>query len=998
MDQEKKDFFISYTGADRQWAEWIAWHLEDAGYTTIIQAWDFRVGGNFILEMHRAAKETSNTIAVLSEKYQQSLYTQPEWAAALVNDPTGKKRLLLPVRIEDIKPEGLLAPVIYIDLAGLPEDKAKEQLLKDIKSTLSAEPSRPETAPDFPRGNVITPTALTKQPRFPGTLPPVWNLPRRNPNFTGRNAVLDNLRQSLSNGQTTAVTQSALYGLGGIGKSQLAIEYAYRFSSSYDVVWWLRSEEPSSLATDYTALAPQLNIEVPEGTAQPIVVDAVRDWLDHHQGWLLVFDNAVDVKSLSEYLPRGAGGHALITSRNYEWKQMALPLEITVWDRGESIAFLHKRTGQDDDAGADAIAEELGDLPLALEQAAVYMDKKGKGYADYLRLFTSRREKLWEKEESPDGYKEKVATTWSLAFEEVENVPLAQPLLHLSSFTAPDAIPQSLMLQALGYTGEDQSDPQEVDEFAFDEAIAALRSYSLITMEPASDVYDIHRLVQTVIRDRIDNDDSNRYRVALLNTLSEQFSGDGYDNPSCWPAFEQLLSHAERLIEEETNDGVQRDETSSLLNNMGSYYHCRTLYAKAEPLYQRALEIWEKQLGPDHPEVAISLNNLAVLLKDQGKYGKAEPLCQRALAIREKQLGPDHPEIATSLNTLAALLQDQGKYCDAEPLYRRALGIDEKALGPEHLNVASSLNNLASLLQAQGKSVAAEPLYRRSLEIIEKQLGSEHPLVASSLNNLASLLKAQGKYCDAEPLYQRALAIREKQLSSDHPDVAISLNNLALLLKAQGKYGEAEPLSRRALAIREKHLGPNHPSVANSLNNLASLLKDQGKYGEAEPLYQRSLAICEKQLGPEHPDVATNLNNLALLLQIQGKYSEAEPLCRRALGIDEKALGPEHPSVASSLNNLASLLQAQGKSVAAEPLYRRSLEIIEKQLSSDHPDVATILYNLAGLLKDQGKYGEAEPLCRRTLKIMEKSLGTLHPHTIMARKNLTILQEKMEKE
>ena len=819
MDQEKKDFFISYTGADRQWAEWIAWHLEKASYTTMLQAWDFHAGGNFVLQMQHALETTERTIMVLSSRYLEKVYTQPEWAAVFALDPTGEKGLLIPVRIEACERKGLHRAMVYVDLVGRDNEGAQQHLLQLIEQTVKKQRLKPESEPLFP-GSV---DRSLEEPRFPGTLPPVWNLPRRNPNFTGRDAVLDNLRQSLSDSQTTAVTQNAFYGLGGIGKSQLAIEYAYRHSSSYDVVWWLHSEEPSSLATDYTALAPKLNLKVPEGTAQPKVMEAVRDWLDHHQGWLLVFDNAVDAKSLSEYLPKGAGGHVLITSRNHDWKRMALPLEISVWGREESIAFLHKRTGQNDDAGADAIAKVLGDLPLALEQAAAYMDEKGKGYADYLRLFTSRREKLWEKEESSDGYKKTVATTWSVAFEEINNVPFAQCLLRLSSFVAPDSIPRSLMLQALGYIGGDQSDPQDVDEFAFDEAIAALRSYSLITMESASDVYDIHRLVQTVIRDRIDNYDSNRYRAALLNTLSEQFPQGGHKNPSCWPACEQLLSHAERLTEEVTNDGVQWEETAILLNNMAAYYLGRALYAKSEPLCQRALAIREKQLNPDHPDVALSLNNLAESFRAQGKYAKGEPLSRRSLEIYKKQLGSDHPYVAKSLNNLAILLKSQRRYGEAEPLSRRALAIREKQLNPDHPDVALSLNNLAVLLQDQGKYGEAEPLSRRSLAIREKQLGSDHPYVAQSLNNLAELLKDQRRYGEAEPLYRRALEILEKQLGSDHPDGALSLNNLAGLLHAQGKYDEAEPLFRRALKILEKALGKSHPNTITVRGNLLSL-------------------------------------------------------------------------------------------------------------------------------------------------------------------------------
>ena len=331
--------------------------------------------------------------------------------------------------------------------------------------------------------------------------------------------------------------------------------------------------------------------------------------------------------------------------------------------------------------------------------------------------------------------------------------------------------------------------------------------------------------------------------------------------------------------------------------------------AYAQGRYQDAVERFSKmhELSADDPEI---LNWQGLSLHAAGKYTEAEPLYRRALAINEKQLGPEHPDVAISLNNLAGLFHAQGKYAEAEPLYRRALAINEKQLGPEHPSIATSLNNLAELLRAQGKHAETESLLRRALEIREKQLGAEHPFVASSLNNLAELLRAQGEYTEAEPLFRRALMIVEKQLGPEHPDVAMSLNNLATLFHAQGKYADAEALYLRALEIWEKQLGPEHPSVAMSLNNLALLLDAQGKYAEAEPLLRRALEIREKQLGPEYPDVVMSLNNLAGLLRTKGKYGEAEPLLRSALEIWEKQLGPKHPDTKMARQHLA-ILQKQ---------------------------------------------------------------------------------------
>lgn len=786
-DKARKDFFISYTGADREWAEWIAWQLTEDGYSVVVQAWDFHAGGNFVFEMHRAAKETMRTIAVLSPKYLDALFTHPEWIAAFVYDPTGTEHLLIPVRIAEFKPDGMFAGKIYIDLVGLKEAEAKARLLDEIAKSIQGGSIPPSTQPAFPHSTNRPASSTTSAPRFPGTIPGHCNLPHRNPNFSGREKVLSVLRESMLHERHTALTQQALYGLGGIGKTQLAIEYAYRHSASYELIWWIRSEEPSTLASDYAGLALELDLPEKEEARQALVVQAVTRWLERNSNWLMIFDNARDADSIRSYLPRSASGHVLITSRNPDWKSVVTPLPVEVWERNESVAFLLKRTGQTDEAAGNALAEALGDLPLALEQAAAYCDNKKKSFADYLTLFKTRRAELWNREKAPDGYHDTVATTWSLAFEEIRKVSMAEDLLLLSSIVAPDAIPRKLLGRAVEIYAGGDSKKNVVDEFVLDDALEALRSYSLITLDEK--FVTVHRLVQWVVRDGMSEDDLSGFRMLMVPALSEHFPQKGYSEPSCWPECEQLLPHALALLEEASYDHDDAWEARSrLLNGIGLYHHGRAAYAKAEPLYRRALEIKEKQLGSVHPDVAQSLNNLSMLLQAQGEYVEAELLITRALEIYEKQLGTEHREVASSLNNLAYLLYTQDKHIEAEQLLRRALEINEKQLDSDHPDLALSLGNLGLILTDQGKNAEAEPLNRRALAIREKQLGTDHPDVAYSLNNLAFLLQSQGKYIEAEPQYRRALEIFEKQFGSEHPNTKnIKANLNKLLLKMQGK-------------------------------------------------------------------------------------------------------------------------------------------------------------------------------------------------------------------
>jgi len=425
--------------------------------------------------------------------------------------------------------------------------------------------------------------------------------------------------------------------------------------------------------------------------------------------------------------------------------------------------------------------------------------------------------------------------------------------------------------------------------------------------------------------------------------------------------------------------GQMDTNTAQVFSKLGFYNYVKANFSEAESLTRRALNIKEKLLGDEHPDVANSLNNLGIIYLQQGKYSETEPLYQRALTIREKALGSEHPAVATSLHNLAVLYKDQGMYSEAESLYQRALAMKEKTLGVDHPDVVTILNQLADLYREQGKYAEAEPLFRKALDIGEKTLGPDHPEVATSLHNWAALYRAQGRYSEAEPLYKRAIDILEKTFGPDHPKLAVALNNLGAMNAEQGKTAEAEPLVKRALGISEKALGAEHPYVARSLNTLASIYWSRAEYQKAEPLFERALDIWEKTLGPNHPQVAQGFHNLASLYRNQHKYGEAEVLYKRAWEIFEKVLGPDHPDLAVTLGDLALLYSEQGRYIEAELLHKRALTIREKALGPDHPDLATSLNNLGLHYYYQGRYMEAKPLYKRALAIREKTLGSEHP-------------------
>ncbi len=755
----------------------------------------------------------------------------------------------------------------------------------------------------------------------PSVLPEhLWMVPyRHNAFFTGREMLLTALHTSFTKDNTQG---QAINGLGGIGKTQVAVEYAYRHQQEYRFILWVSAATYETLIAAFVSIADGLQLSERTLQEQDKIVAAVLHWLSTHEGWLLIVDNADDLEMVWPLLPTGSTGHVLVTTRDQAVGNLESFL-VEQMDRAEGTLLLLRRArilkpGMElehvspaDRQMAEQIVTEMDGLPLALDQAGAYVEETGCNLAKYMEYYQTQCVKLLKRRgHSSSNHPASVATTWSLSFEQVKQQnAIAADLLRLCAFLAPDAIPEEIIIKGASYLGEHLQGVAE-DEGLLDEAIGVLKVYSLIRRHATEKTLSIHRLVQAVLRDTMSDDETKLWAKRTVLTVSETCPDVEF---ATWPQWERYLLHALACAEEIEQEDLMLLEAAHLLSNAGGYLYERGRYSEAEPLYVRALAIYEQQLGPLHPGTATGLNNLASLYESQGKYSEAEPLYVRALAIYEQQLGPLHPGTATGLNNLASLYESQGKYSEAEPLYVRALAIYEQQLGPLHPDTATGLNNLASLYESQGKYSEAEPLYVRALAIYEQQLGPLHPDTATGLNSLAYFYKSQGKYGEAEPLYVRALAIYEKALGPLHPDTARSLNNLAGLYYAQGKYELAEPLFVHALSIRERQLGAEHPDTAQSLNNLALFYNNQGKYGEAEPLFVRALSIWEQQLGPKHPDTATSLNNLALLYGAQGKYGEAEHLHQHTLTIREQQLGSEHPDTAASLNNLATLYECTGQ-------------------------------------------------------------------------------------
>jgi len=811
------DVFLSHNSKDKPGVRQLAEALKAQGVKVWFDEWSL-IPGRPWQEALEEGVNSSRTAAALVGKDGLGPWEVVEMRACI--DRFVRHKLpVIPVLLPGAprKPElpSFLGQFVWVDLReGLSEDGIKRLLwgIRGVKDEGDAAASAPDAG------------------RMPAVRSAVHNLPPRNQYFTGRVAILEKIATQLdAESGIAGLTQvHGISGLGGIGKSQTALEYAYRQleAGCYDVAVWVRADTDGELLGGFIEAAQVLGLAGEGPQEDEAVLEAVRAWFKAHDRWLLILDNVEGDRqdAVAKYIPHGARGHVLITSRAAQLDKLGVPKPIALDKMApdEAREFLYDRTQRDKDTEADAvdaIAKTLDYLPLALEQAAAYIIAKDCRFEVYLRSFEQHRTEFLNERPVAGNYPESVATTWSMNFKEIARKTAASAdLLRFAAFLDPDRIPLELLREGapeLGQTLAKALANAGADPIVLNDVLEPLERYSLVRVDRDDDSFGIHRLVQQAVRDPLDAKTRRTWAERTVNAVNAAFPDVQFAN---WRVCDRLLPHAHAAIALIETHGIETAYAARLLNQTAYFLDERARYDVAEPLYRRALEIDEASYGGKHPEVAIRLNNLAALLQATNRLVEAEPLMRRALEIDEASYGSAHPNVATDLNNLAGLLQATNRLVEAEPLYRRALDIDEASYGPEHPNVAIRLNNLAQLLQATNRLVEAEPLYRRALEIDEAAYGPEHPKVAIRLNNLATLLQATNRLEEAEPLMRRVVVIFRKfgEITGHrHPHMYDAVANYFLLLGAMGlseadaraKVMEASGLSLEEMAEAVKGKG-----------------------------------------------------------------------------------------------------------------------------------------------------------------------------------------------
>jgi hypothetical protein len=815
MVRNRADFFVSHAGADRAWAEWVAWQLTGAGYTVELDVWDWAAGRNFMLAMSNALERCDRVVALFSAAYfDRSRYTAEEWTAAALHGAGIGEGRLVPVRVEEVpaaQVPAVLRPLVYRDLFGVAEDEARQILLEAV-----AGPQRPDHQPGFPdrgnRGGVSV--AGGSGPRLPDSMPQVWNIPARNPGFTGRDGLLVAVREQLQAGGRAVV--QALQGMGGVGKTQLAAEYAHQFAGTYDLAWWIESEQAGLIGEQFAALAAELGCVQPDASAE-VVRSAVLRELRARGPWLLVFDNAENPADIRPWLP-GGSGHVLITSREHGWAEIAVPVEVDVLARPESVAILQNRVGGLGMAAADRLAAQLGDLPLAITQAAEFMAETGLSAAQYLDLLEARAGQILA-QAAPTSYARSLAAVTQLIADRLAHEdPAAAELASLCAFLAPEPIPEDLFTRAPDALPVALA-ARTADPLAWRQTLAHMTRRSLARIDQRG--LQFHRLTQAILRDRLTPAQATVIRACSEAILTASHPGRGPYETVAWPAWARLIPHLLAAdLEATANSSLRR-----LTCGASAYLVVRGDARTAYDLTTRVYQPWRHRLGADHPHTCSIGNYLAWALRHMGRYAEARELDQDILVRRRRVLGEDHRDTLTSATHLALDLHRMGEVQAARDLDEDTLARKYRILGDDHHDTWTSIGNLAQDLLALGETQAAHDLDQDLLSRCRGLLGEDHPFTLECANSLASDLYALGRVQAAHDLDQETYARRRRLLGDDDRLTLISASHLARDLYALGKVHAARDLDQDTFTRCRRVLGDDNPVTLESASNLARDLR-----------------------------------------------------------------------------------------------------------------------------------------------------------------------------
>ncbi len=810
-------------------------------------------------------------------------------------------------------------------------------------------------------------------------------VPTRNPHFTGREWLLGDLRDRLVSAERIALLPQALHGIGGVGKTQLAVEYCHRFANDYDLVLWIPAEQPAIVRTTLAQLAEQLRLPRFEDQSQAVaaVLRTLRRG-EVYGRWLLVFDNADRPEDVEALMPDLHGpGHILITSRNQRWSDNAQILEVDVFARLESIDLLQRRRPGIATRDADRLADKLGDLPLALDQAAAWQAETGMPVAEYLELIDERMEQLLDVA-ALGSYPKSVAATWRIAFERLqEEAPASLQLLELCAFFGAEPIANELI--PMGRSAP--SLPVELrmtfaDGIALGRAMRQLGRYALAKVDHSTNSLQVHRLVQAVLRESVDPRQAVAYRRGVQEMLAAYNPGDP-DNQETWSRHARISPHimASRAVEGSIHD-IRR-----LILDHVRYLQRRGSLKDSAELGGLAYHRWrtDSRLGPDHEDTLICGRLLAISLRGLGSTEQAREMNEDTLARQQRVFGEDHEHSLLTANSLGADLRLAGELTAARDLGERTYNAELRVFGEDDIRTLHAANNRATDLNLAGRFREATELNERTLASFRRVYGETDPFTLSSYASLGCDYLEGGRYAEAKTALRHAIDGYERIFGPEHPHLLAAYRCLGVLLRRigdlKGSYVCAETNVRRS----HERLGPGHEQTLGATMSLCNTMRLLGRTREAADRARELLDRYREMLGHTNPLTLACAANLAIALRQTGQLREARRLDELAVAAFADRLGEKHPSTLLASNNLAHDLHLAGEHAAALDLSAVTLERTRAVRGPDDPYTLASAANHAIDLHAAGRHDAARALETPTLQRLRELVGDGHPHALAAR-------------
>lgn len=816
--------------------------------------------------------------------------------------------------------------------------------------------------------------------------PVIWgNVPPRNPNFTGRAELLDQLGKRLTAGGATAVLPSALHGMGGIGKTQMATEYIYRHLQDYDLIWWIEAARPTQIRAALTELARQLGLPGASeaNTAVPAVREALRVGRPFRR-WLLVFDAADSPEEVRPFFPANGPGEVLITSRNPDWAGVARPLEVAVFDRAESIELLGKRGPEIDQADANLLADKLGDLPLAIEQAAAWRAVTGMPVSEYLRLFEESVAEILDTSAQTD-YERSVAAAWNVSFDELKKRnPAAHQILHICAFYSPEPISRDLFTGVSRVSISPELDAALRDPIKLARAIRDINRYGLAKIDHGNNTLQLHRLVQLVLRNRTMALTLHAQMKHGAHQLLASLDPNDPDSSKHWSRYRELLPHAY------ASDIVECDEDwpRQLIINVMRFLSAWGDHDEAARLAERVSEAFERKLGPTHPQSLYVAARLGFYLWVVGRYEEASRINQRTLQRQISVTGEDSEEVLTVQGNVVTDLRAQGDFATAAKLSEEILSKSRRLFGEDDPETLKAAYQHGISLRLSGEYVAAAELDRDTADRRSEVLGPDHPRTVSSYSAEIVDRREAGEYMRARIDMEKFAETYRMRFPADSPEQSTWSFLLSVLRRKDGDHARALELSTPALAQFTLLYGTDHQTrlacaVAHSID-----LRHAEQLGAAKALGEDTFERYRRALGEDHPHTVLATVDLAVTMRLKGEAVEARELDERALEFFRGGLGPNHPYSIIATINLASDLAALEETERAIALGQDAVQRGSRVFGPNHPTLLAGSLNLGHDLRAAGRLEEAAQHHEPVLDRYRKVLGEGHPGTIAAIKGM----------